>query len=101
MVKQDLMAADEWHNSGPQDLITVSLSIQIAIAKMQLCSLSVAYAIALPPPWGTLHNVDRSEPLDHTMPYTLAAIFPVQLKRGFFCEEHTSPAMCQGEHLPH
>ena len=38
------MAADEWHDNGHQDLITVSLCTQIAIDKMQLCSLSVAYA---------------------------------------------------------
>jgi hypothetical protein len=39
-----VMAADEWHDNGPQDLITVSLCIQIAIEKMQLCSLSLTYA---------------------------------------------------------
>jgi hypothetical protein len=44
-LKHEVMAADEWHDNGPQDLcVTVSLCIQIAIAKMQLCSLSVAYA---------------------------------------------------------
>jgi hypothetical protein len=31
MLKQEVMAADEWHDNGPQDLITVSLCIQIAI----------------------------------------------------------------------
>jgi hypothetical protein len=44
MLKHEVMAADEWHNNGPQDLVTVSLRIQIAIDKVQLCSLSVAYA---------------------------------------------------------
>jgi hypothetical protein len=43
MLKHEVMAADEWHNNGPQDLVTVYLCIQIAIDKMQLCSLSVAY----------------------------------------------------------
>ena len=43
MLKHEVMAADEWHNNGPQDLITVSLCIQITI-KMQLCSLPVVYA---------------------------------------------------------
>ena len=42
-LKYEVMVADEWHNIGPQDLITVSLCIQIAIDKMQLC-LSVIYA---------------------------------------------------------
>ena len=37
-LKHEAMAADEWHNNGPQDLVTVSLCIQIAIDKMQLCS---------------------------------------------------------------
>jgi hypothetical protein len=44
MLKHEVMAADEWHNNGPQDLVTVSLCIQIAIDKMQLVSLSVAHA---------------------------------------------------------
>jgi hypothetical protein len=34
MLKHEVMAADEWHNNGPQDLITASLCIQIAIDKM-------------------------------------------------------------------
>jgi hypothetical protein len=44
MLKHEMMTADEWHVNGPQDLVTVSLCIQIAIDKMQLRSLSVAYA---------------------------------------------------------
>ena len=44
MLKCEVMAADEWHNNGPRDLVTLSLCIQIAIDKMQLCLLSVAYA---------------------------------------------------------
>jgi hypothetical protein len=42
MLKHEVMLADEWHDNGPQDLATVSLCIQIAINKMQLCLLSVA-----------------------------------------------------------
>uniref|UniRef100_A0A8C7Q5Z5 Serine/threonine-protein kinase RIO3 n=1 Tax=Oncorhynchus mykiss TaxID=8022 RepID=A0A8C7Q5Z5_ONCMY len=37
-----VMATDEWHDNGPQDLITISLCIKIASDKMQLfvvCSL--------------------------------------------------------------
>ena len=43
MLKHEVMVADEWHDNGPQDLITVSLCIQIAIDKTQLCSLSVFF----------------------------------------------------------
>jgi hypothetical protein len=35
-------AADEWHNKGPQHLVTLSLCMEIAISKIQLCSLSIA-----------------------------------------------------------
>ena len=33
MLKHEVMAADEWHDNEPQDLVMVSLCIQIAIAK--------------------------------------------------------------------
>ena len=45
MLKHEAMAPDEWHDNGSQDLGTVSLCIQIAIDKMQLCSLSVCLPI--------------------------------------------------------
>ncbi len=41
MQQHELMVVDEWHNNGPQDLVTVSLCIQNAINKMHLCSLSI------------------------------------------------------------
>lgn len=57
-----------------------SLCIQIAIDEMQLCLLSIAYACLCHNPTATMgnfvHNVDISK----------------QLKPGFICEEHTSPA---------
>jgi hypothetical protein len=40
MLKHEVMEEDEWHDNGPQDLVTVSLRSRIAIDKMQLCSLS-------------------------------------------------------------
>ena len=95
MLKHGLMAADEWHDNGPQDLVTVFLCIQIAIDKMQLCLLSVAYVC----PYHnhttsmghSVHNIDLSKLLTHTTPYKLSAICPVQLKPGFIHEEHISP----------
>ena len=44
MLKHEVIAVGELHNEGLQDLITLSLCIQIAIDKIQLCSLSTAYA---------------------------------------------------------
>jgi hypothetical protein len=38
ILQYEVMLADEWHDNGPQDLVTVSLCIQIAIDKMQLGS---------------------------------------------------------------
>ena len=77
-----VMAADEWHDNGPQDLITVSLCIQITIDKIQLCSLSVAYACSYHNPtatmWHSVHNVEISKPLAHMTPYTRSAIAPVE-----------------------
>jgi hypothetical protein len=54
MLKDETMAAYKWHDNGPQDLIMVSLCIQIAIDKMQLCSLSVAYACPYHNPTATM-----------------------------------------------
>ncbi len=89
---------DEWHNNGPQDLITLSLFIQNAINKMHLCSLSITYAYPYHNPTATMghsiHNVDISKPLTHTTQYTQSAICPVQWKPGFIREKNTSPK-CQ------
>ncbi len=41
MLQHEVMVVDEWHNNGPQDLVTVTLCIQNAINKMHLCSLSI------------------------------------------------------------
>ena len=82
----------KWHNNGPQDLVTVSLCIQIAIDKMQLCLLSVAYAFPYHNPTTTIghsvHNVDISKPLAHTMLYTWFAVvrLPISLKQ---CLRHS------------
>ena len=63
------MKLDECHDNGPQDLVMVSLYSQIAIDKMKLCSLSVAYACPYHNPTTTVghyvHNVDISKPLAH------------------------------------
>jgi hypothetical protein len=96
MLKDEVMVADEWHNNGSQELITISMCIQMAIDKLQLCSLSVAYACPYHTPTATMghsiHNVDISKPLAHTMPYMQSAICLVQMKPGFIREEqHTSP----------
>jgi hypothetical protein len=72
-----LLATDTLKN-GPLDLVMVSLCIQIAIEKMQLCLLSVAYAYAYPyhNPTSTMehsvHNVDISKPLANTPCHTHA-----------------------------
>jgi hypothetical protein len=77
MLKHEVMASDEWHDNGPQDLITV-LCIQISIEKMQLRSLSVAYDCpyhnsTATMEWGTLFTMLTSE--NHsTTPFTSSVV---------------------------
>ncbi len=67
MLQHEVMVVDEWHNNGPQDLITVSLCIQNAFNKMYRCSLSITYACPYHSPSTTvghsIHNIDISKPL--------------------------------------
>ncbi len=72
MLQHEVMVVDEWHNNGPQDLVTVSLCIQNAINKTHLCSLSInlpAHTITPPPPWATwsttLTSANRSPTQRH------------------------------------
>jgi hypothetical protein len=37
ILKHEVMAVDECHDNGPQDLVTVSLCIQVAIIVCSLC----------------------------------------------------------------
>ncbi len=94
MLQHEVMVLDEWHNNGPQDLVTVSLCIQNTINKMHLCSLSITFACPYHNPIATMghsiHNVDISKPLTHTTPYALSTICPIQWKPGFIREENTS-----------
>ena len=84
-----------WINGTTMGLVTIALCIKIAIDKMQLCLLSVAYVCPYHNPTATMgHSAVNSRPLARTTPYTLSAICLVQMNRGFFREEHTSP-MCQ------
>jgi hypothetical protein len=78
MLKHEVMLADDWQDNGPQDFITICLCIQMPIDKMQLCSLSVAYAFPHHNPTATMghsvHKVDSNKPLAHMTPYTWSAV---------------------------
>ena len=54
MLKHEVMAVDEWHDNGPQDIVTGSLCIQIPVNKIQLCLLAVAYACVYHNPTTTM-----------------------------------------------
>ncbi len=54
MLQHEVMVVGEWHNNGPQDLVTVSLCIQNAINKMNLCSLSITYTCPYNNPTATM-----------------------------------------------
>ena len=75
-----VLVVNEWHNIGPQYLVTLSLCIQIAIDKMQWCLLSEAYAFPHHNPTmeNSVHNVDISKPLTHMTPYCPVQLKPVQ-----------------------
>ncbi|KAK5919027.1 hypothetical protein CgunFtcFv8_022957 [Champsocephalus gunnari] len=82
MLQHEVMVVDEWHNNGPEDLVTVSLCIHNAINKMHLCLSSITYACPYHNPTTTMghsiHNIDIRKPLTHTTPHTLSAICPEQ-----------------------
>jgi hypothetical protein len=44
MLKHELKTSNQWYDNGPQNLIAVSLCIQIAVDKMHLCLFSIVYA---------------------------------------------------------
>ncbi len=70
MLQHELIVVDEWHNNGPQDLVTVSLWIKNAINKMHRCSLSITYACPYHNPTTTqstsLTSANRSPTQRHT-----------------------------------
>jgi hypothetical protein len=82
-------AVHKWHDNGPQDLVTISLCIQIAIDKLQLCLLSKVYAGSYHNPTTTMGHCSQQTARPHN---AIHATCSVQLKPGFFHEEHTSPA---------
>ena len=47
MLKREVMAADEGHDTGPQDLVTISLCIQIA---MQFVFVVRSLCLPIPQP---------------------------------------------------
>ncbi len=74
MLQHEVMVMDEWHNNGPQDLITVSLCIQNAVNKMHLCLLSITYDCPYHNPTATMghsnHNFDINKPPSPTRRHT-------------------------------
>jgi hypothetical protein len=62
MLKHEVLAADERHDNGPQDLVTVQMGL-----------LSVAYACQYHNPTAIMGHVDISKPLFQHMKPTHAA----------------------------
>ncbi len=97
MLQHEVMVVDEWHNNGPQDLVTLSLCIQNAINKMHLCSLSITYTCPYLNPTATMGHSIHTLTSANRSPircHTASVICPVQWKPGFIHEKNTSPK-CQ------
>ena len=56
MLKHEVKVADEWYDNGPQELIMVSLCIQIAIDENAIVFVVriLSHTLTPPPPWSTL-----------------------------------------------
>ncbi len=97
-----LMVVDEWHNNGPQDLITVSLCIQNAINKMHLCLLSITYACPYHNPTATMGHSTSATAHPHDAIHAVCHL-PCTVKTGIHpWREHLSkvPDAIECEHLP-
>ncbi len=106
MLQHEEMLVEEWHNNGPQDLVTVSLCIQNAINKMHLCSLSITYACPYitPLPHGPLDPQHWHQQTAHPHDAIHAVChLPCTVKTGIHpWREHLSkvPDAIECEHLP-
>ncbi len=97
MLQHEVMVMDEWHNNGPQELITVSLCIQNAINKMHLCTITP------PPPWATRSTTLTSANRSPTQRHTRCLPSACTVKTGIHPRiEHLSkvPDAIECEHWP-
>ena len=107
MLQHEAIAVGEWHDNEPQDLVTVSLFIQIAINNMHLSLLSVAYVCPYHNPTTSMghsvHNADISKLLatqhhTHCLPSALySENQDSSMKRTIL---QSARSAIKGEHLP-
>ena len=54
LLKHEVMVVDEWQDNGPQDLVTVSLCVQIDIDKN--VNVFIVHSLCLPIPYPPSHH---------------------------------------------
>jgi hypothetical protein len=95
MLKHEVMTVNEWHNNGPQDLIMVSLCVQVPIDKMQLCFTSACL------PASPYHNPTPTMGCSVSTTLTLANHSHTLPSARYSLAHFSSiPVAIEGEHLP-
>jgi hypothetical protein len=84
LLEGNCVETDERHHNWYQNLIPISLPVQVSLHEMQWCSLTDAYAClhhdTATSMGHSAHNIDVRKPLTNSSPNTLSAISTIQFE---------------------